>query len=213
MSIVDPAIEKYIQEHCTEEPDVLKELERQTFLHVLLPRMLSGHVQGRVLSLLSKMISPKQVLEIGTFTGYSAICFAEGLVQGGQVHTIDINEELEELVAKFVEKAGMKNQIKQYIGKALEIIPSMDIEFDLVFIDADKINYLPYYEMVLPKVKQGGFILADNVLWSGKVTDENVKPKKDTQAILDFNRFVANDPRVEKVILPLRDGIFLIRKK
>lgn len=213
MSIVDPAIEKYIQDHCSEEPDALKALERETFLHVLMPRMLSGHVQGRVLSLISKMINPKQVLEIGTFTGYSAICFAEGLAQGGLVHTIDINEELEELVAKFVEKAGMQNQIKQYIGNALEIIPAIDEVFDLVFIDADKINYLPYYEMVLPKVRPGGFILADNVLWSGKVTEEAVKPKKDTQAILDFNRFVADDTRVEKVILPLRDGIFIIRKK
>lgn len=213
MPIVDPAIEKYIQEHCSEEPDVLKELERETFLHVLMPRMLSGHVQGRVLSLISKMISPKQVLEIGTFTGYSALCFAEGLAQDGLVHTIDINEELEELVSTFVEKAGMSHKIQQYIGNALEIIPTMDIDFDLVFIDADKVNYLAYYEMVLPKLRSGGFILADNVLWSGKVTDETVKPKKDTQAILDFNRFVANDSRVEKVILPLRDGIFVIRKK
>jgi len=212
MSIVNPEIEEYIKNHCSEEPYVLKELDRETNLKVLMPRMLSGHVQGRLLSLLSHMISPKNVLEIGTFTGYSAICFAEGLQAGGLVHTIDINEELEEQVSDFIGKAGMSDKIRQYIGDAMEIIPAMDIEFDLVFIDADKINYLNYYNLVLPKLRSGGFILADNVLWSGKVVEQG-SIKKDTQAILDFNKTVAEDTRVDKVILPVRDGIQLIRKK
>ncbi len=212
MSIVNPEIEEYIKNHCSEEPHVLKELDRETNLKVLMPRMLSGHVQGRLLSLLSHMISPKNVLEIGTFTGYSAICFAEGLQAGGLVHTIDINEELEEQVSDFIGKAGMSDKIRQYIGDAMEIIPAMDIEFDLVFIDADKINYLNYYNLVLPKLRSGGFILADNVLWSGKVVEQG-SIKKDTQAILDFNKTVAEDTRVDKVILPVRDGIQLIRKK
>ncbi len=212
MSIVNPEIEEYIKNHCSEEPHVLKELDRETNLKVLMPRMLSGHVQGRLLSLLSHMISPKNVLEIGTFTGYSAICFAEGLQAGGLVHTIDINEELEEQVSDFIGKAGMSDKIRQYIGDAMEIIPAMDIEFDLVFIDADKINYLNYYNLVLPRLRSGGFILADNVLWSGKVVEQG-SIKKDTQAILDFNKTVAEDTRVDKVILPVRDGIQLIRKK
>lgn len=212
MSIVNPEIEEYIKKHCSEEPHVLKELDRETNLRVLMPRMLSGHVQGRLLSLLSHMIAPKNVLEIGTFTGYSAICFAEGLQADGIVHTIDINEELEEQVSNYIRKAGFADKIRQYIGDAMEIIPSMDIEFDLVFIDADKINYLNYYNLVLPKLRSGGFILADNVLWSGKVVDQG-NIKKDTQAILDFNKVVAEDKRVEKVILPIRDGIQIIRKK
>lgn len=212
MSIVNPDIEEYIKSHCSEEPRVLKELDRETHLRVLMPRMLSGHVQGRVLSLLSHMISPKNVLEIGTFTGYSAICFAEGLQEGGLVHTIDINEELEEQVHSFICRAGMTEKIRQYIGDAMEIIPRMDIEFDLVFIDADKVNYLNYYNLVLPKLRPGGFILADNVLWSGKVVEQG-SVRKDTQAILDFNKMVAEDTRVDKVILPIRDGIQIIRKK
>lgn len=215
MNITDPKIEKYIQDHCSEEPSYLKDLDRETYLKVLMPRMLSGHVQGRILSMISKMIAPQNVLEIGTFTGYSALCLAEGLKEGGMVHTIDINEELEELVARYIEKAGMQGKIKQYIGDAMQIIPNMDVRFDLVFIDADKINYPAYYEMVLPKIQSGGFILADNVLWSGKVAeiDDDTKVKKDTRAILDFNKTVAEDSRVEKVILPVRDGIMLIRKK
>lgn len=212
MFIVHQEIEQYIQALCSEEPVVLKELSRETYLKVLMPRMLSGHVQGRLLSLISHMLSPENVLEIGTFTGYSAICFAEGLREGGCVHTIDINEELEDFVGEFVQKAGMSGKIRQYIGDAMEIIPLMDMEFDLVFIDADKANYLNYYNLVVPKVRQGGIILVDNVLWSGKVV-EREGAKKDTRTILDFNKAVADDPRVDQVILPVRDGIQLIRKK
>lgn len=212
MALIPEDLEKYIEEHSSPEPEVLKELSRKTHADVLMPRMLSGQVQGRLLSMLSHMIAPEKILEIGTFTGYSAICLADGLKPGGTLHTIDINEELEDLVTDYVEKAGMNDKIIRHIGNALHIIPEMDFQFDIVFIDADKANYLNYYNLVLPKVRKGGIIIADNVLWSGKVLDDG-KISKDTQAILEFNRAVREDELVETVMLSVRDGLSLIRKK
>lgn len=211
MDFLNQELEKYIEQHTTSEPDVLKRLSRETYAKVLMPRMLSGHIQGRILSMLTHMIKPENVLEIGTFTGYSALCFAEGVKEGGKVYTIDINEELETMVRGFFKQAGAEDKISYLIGNALNIIPQLDVVFDMVFIDADKINYLNYYTMVFDKVRQGGFIIADNVLWSGKVVGGG-KIDKDTKAILDFNDFVHTDSRVENVLLPVRDGLMILRK-
>ncbi|MCU0399196.1 MAG: class I SAM-dependent methyltransferase, partial [Cyclobacteriaceae bacterium] len=178
--------------------------------NILMPRMLSGHLQGRLLSMISHMIQPKSILEIGTYTGYSAICLAEGLRPGGKLITLDINDELEELVRGFFKQASLTEIIDYRIGNALHIIPTLTDSFDLVFIDADKENYCRYYDLVFKLVPLGGFILADNVLWSGKVLDE--KPDKDTKAILAFNEMIQQDSRVENVLLPVRDGIMLVRK-
>jgi predicted O-methyltransferase YrrM len=176
--------------------------------------MLSGHIQGRFLAMLSQMIKPRQILEIGTYTGYSAICLAEGLAEDGLLHTIDVNEELEEMVRQYFALAGLENKIKYYIGKALDIIPQLNYDFDLVFIDADKINNAYYFDLVLDKVVPGGFIIVDNVLWSGKVVPQTTKkPDADTQAVLDFNHKVQEDARVENILLPVRDGLMLMRKK
>jgi predicted O-methyltransferase YrrM len=172
--------------------------------------MLSGHLQGRLLSMLSRMKSPKRILEIGTYTGYSALCLAEGLQDGGTLTTIDINEELEQSVRDYIQKAGMQSKINFLVGNALKLIPTLDEQWDLVFIDADKENYHRYYDLVIDRVNLNGIILADNVLWSGKVLDE--KPDKDTKAIIDFNSKIQNDPRVENVLLPVRDGIMMMRK-
>jgi len=212
MEILDAEIEKYIEQHTSEEKEALKQLNRETYLNVLMPHMLSGHVQGVFLSLFSKAVQPKTILEIGTFTGYSAIALAEGLTQDGVLHTIDINEELAEMVAAYIEKAGLKNKIKQHIGNALDIIPTLDLQFDLVFIDADKKNYFNYYTLVKDKVAKGGIILADNVLWKGKVVETASKTDKDTKVLMEFNKAVAEDPEVEQTILPIRDGLMLIRK-
>lgn len=213
MEIINPDIEKYIDEHTTSESPVLQKINRETHLYELMPRMLSGHVQGRFLSMISKMISPGYILEIGTYTGYSALCLAEGLTKKGQLHTIDINEELKEKNRRSFNDAGYGDQIIQHIGNALEIIPKLDFPFDLVFIDADKGNYLKYYQLVLESLRPGALILADNVLWSGKVLNENgEKIDKDTQAIIDFNEYVQQDKRVENVLVSIRDGLFLIRK-
>jgi len=212
MNITDPQIEKYIEGHCTPEPDLLHRINRETHLEVLLPRMLSGQVQGRFLSMLSWMMRPKRILEIGTYTGYSALCLAEGLAEDGKLVTLDINEELEDRVRGYFEAAGISSKVDFRIGNALEIIPSLEEVFDLVFIDADKKNYWNYFELVIDKVRPGGMILADNVLWSGKIADEE-KKDKDTLALRQFNRNVHQDPRVENVIVPLRDGISMIRKK
>lgn len=210
MDFLDAGIQNYIGAHTSPEPAVLKELSRETHANVLMPRMLSGHVQGRLLAMFSKMISPARILEIGTYTGYSAICMAEGLKEGGKLITIDINEELEEMARQFFLKAGVENKVKQIIGNALEIIPKLEETFDLVFIDADKVNYLNYFNLVIDKVSSGGFIIADNVLWSGKVVHK--KEDKDTQVMMNFNREIQNDTRVENVMLPVRDGLMLIRK-
>lgn len=206
-------IDNYILNHIDSEDEVLTALDRETNLKVIGARMISGHLQGQVLTMLSKMIQPTNVLELGTFTGYSAICLAKGMQEGGKLVTIEIDDELELLARKYFEKAGIIEKIDQRIGLALEIIPTLNETFDLVFMDADKREYIKYYELIIDKVESGGYILADNTLWSGKVLD---KPKADdhqTQGILEFNSLVKNDNRVEKVILPLRDGMTIIRKK
>jgi caffeoyl-CoA O-methyltransferase len=204
-------IAAYVLAHTTAEPELLKKIARDTHAHVLKPRMLSGNVQGRFLSLISKLIQPKLILEIGTFTGYSAICLAEGLAPGGKLITIDINEELEKRVRGYFEQAGLNDVIDYRIGNALHLIPAIDTAIDLVFIDADKENYLTYYNIVFDKVRPGGLILADNVLWSGKITQP--KPDKDTRALQEFNEAIVADVRVECMLLPLRDGIMMARKK
>ncbi|MCY1721306.1 O-methyltransferase [Prolixibacteraceae bacterium Z1-6] len=206
-------IDNYIREHIDDEDFVLSELDRETNLKVLGARMISGHLQGQVLTMLSKMIRPKIILELGTFTGYSAICLAKGLQAKGKLITIEIDDELETLAQKYFKKAGLQDKIDQRIGSALEIIPTLNEKFDLVFLDADKREYIKYYELIIDKMESGAYIIADNTLWNGKVL---VTPKADdyqTQGILEFNQLVKNDSRVEKVILPLRDGMTLIRKK
>lgn len=211
MNLVSPEIERYIDEHCSPEPRALAELNRKTYADVLMPNMLSGKVQGQFLKFLSQMLRPRRVLEIGTFTGYAAICLAEGLSDDGKLITIDVNEELEGLVRNYVEKAGLQNKIVQLIGNAADLIPTLDETFDLVFIDADKQNYPLYYDLVFDKVRSGGFILADNVLWSGKIIEEN--KDKDTRKLAEFNDKVQHDERVENVIISIRDGIMMARKK
>jgi caffeoyl-CoA O-methyltransferase len=214
MDFLSPELQQYITRHTSPEPPLLYQLNRETHTKVMKPRMLSGHVQGRFLAMLSQMIRPKQVLEIGTYTGYSAICLAEGLAPGGLVHTIDVNEELEDMVRAYLSRAGLTDKVRYYIGPALQLIPTLDYSFDLVFIDADKINNAHYYELVLDKVVPGGFILVDNVLWSGKVAQQtDKKTDADTQSILDFNARIQADDRVENLLLPLRDGLMMIRKK
>ena len=210
--MINPKIEKYAEEHSSNHSALLNELYRETHLKVMHPRMLSGSQQGRLLSMLSHMIRPKTILEIGTYTGYSAICLAEGLPKEGKIHTLELDPELEHIATKYFKKAGVETQVEQYFGNALDIIPSLDILFDLVFIDADKYNYSNYYQLVFNKVKLGGYILVDNVLWSGKVLEPIKKGDKDTPGIIEFNTLVQQDERVENVLLPLRDGLMLIRK-
>jgi len=212
MNFIPEEIAAYTEAHSQAESPVLKELNRETQAGVLMPRMLSGHLQGRVLSMLSKMIKPLNILEIGTYTGYSAICLAEGLQQNGMLHTIDINEELADMANDFIEKAGFGNKVKTHLGNAISIISGMNEQFDLVFIDADKENYSVYYDLVLPKLNPGGFIIADNVLWSGNVLKSADQMDEETKAIDDFNNKVQADPRVENVLLPVRDGLMVIRK-
>lgn len=211
MDIIDKAINNYIEKHTSPEPDVLQKLNRDTYDRVLMPRMLSGHVQGRVLAMLSKMIRPLFVLEIGTFTGYSAICLSEGIQSGGKLITIDVNEELESMVRGYFKDACIEEKIDYRVGRAADIIPGLEYEFDIVFIDADKCNYSLYYELVFNKVKSGGYIIADNVLWSGKVVEDAGKDK-DLTAILQFNAMVQDDRRVENVLLSVRDGLMVLRK-
>lgn len=210
MEIVHPLLNRYAEEHTSAESELLKRINRDTHAEVLMPRMLTGHLQGRLLSMISHMIKPKAILEIGTYTGYSAICLAEGLQAGGRLVTIDINEELEDRVRMYIKESGLEHTIDYRIGNALEIIPTLTGLFDVVFIDADKENYARYYDFVFNLVPLGGYILADNVLWSGKVLD--TKPDKDTRAIQDFNRKIQNDERVENVLLPVRDGMMIVRK-
>ena len=211
MHFLSTLLENYIADNSQNEPEVLQELTRETHLKVIQPRMITGHFQGRVLSLLSKIIHPKNILEIGTYTGYSAICLAEGLPKNGTLHTIDINEELVGMQRKYFEKSGFGNQIIQHTGDALKIIPTLDEVFDLVFIDAEKASYDFYFETVLQKTRPGSVILSDNVLWSGKVV-EPLNPKdKVTKILLDYNKKLKEDPRVETVLLPIRDGLTLSR--
>jgi caffeoyl-CoA O-methyltransferase len=213
MEFLHPKIEDYSLTMSDPETDLLKRINRDTHAEVMMPRMLSGHMQGRVLSMLSKMIAPRYILEIGTYTGYSALCLAEGLRADGKLITMDINEELERRVRGYFDSSEYKGRIEYVIGNAMELIPSRKEEFDIVFIDADKENYLNYYNLVFDKVRKGGYIIADNVLWSGKVLEEKSKLDKDTRAIVEFNEAVKNDNRVEKVLFPVRDGLFVIRVK
>jgi len=213
MDLISPEILAYCQEHTSPEDDILRQISRETHAKVLMPRMLSGHLQGKTLELISKMLRPNTILEIGTFTGYSAICLAKGLTPRGKLITLDINEELESMTRGFFEKSGLSPKIDYRIGNAIDIIPNLEGTFDLVFIDADKINYSNYFNLVIDRLNPGGMILADNVLWSGKVlVQEGEKVHKDTQAILDFNRLIQEDPRVENIIFPIRDGIMMARK-
>lgn len=212
MEFIDEQIEAYALVHSEAESAILKKINRDTHAHVMMPRMLSGHLQGNVLKMFSQMIQPEQILEIGTFTGYSAICLAQGLKENGQLHTIDINEELETKVRSFFDEAGLSNKIDYYIGNALDIIPTINETFDIVFIDADKKNYSAYYDLVFDKVRKGGYIIADNVLWSGKVLNTPEKMDTDTQLIDAFNKKVHTDERVEHLLLPIRDGLMIARK-
>jgi len=211
--MTDPVLlDHYILNHISPEEDFLYELDRETHLKVLRSRMLSGHLQGQILSMISCMIQPKCILEIGTFTGYSALCLAKGLAEGGQLHTIEIDDELESIAQKYFVKSGLADRIFQHIGDAREIIPSIGQKFDLVFIDADKREYSEYYNLVFDHVRVGGFILADNILWDGKVVDPDAACEEQTRGILEFNDLIQNDSRVRNVILPVRDGIMVAQK-
>ncbi|MCU0399746.1 MAG: O-methyltransferase [Algoriphagus sp.] len=213
MEFIDPALLAYCEAHTSGEDTLLKKITRETQAKVLMPRMISGHLQGKMLELFAKMLHAELILEIGTYTGYSGICLARGLKPGGKLTTLDINDELETMVRGFFEESGLANRIDYRLGNARDIIPTLDGPFDLVFIDADKFYYADYFELVIDKVKSGGIILADNVLWSGKILiEEGQKIDKDTQKILDFNRLVQEDPRVENILLPIRDGVLMARK-
>ncbi len=212
MEFLPKEIDEYSGQHTQSENKVLSDLNRETHIKVLIPRMLSGHIQGRILSMFSHMIQPKNILEIGTYTGYSAICFAEGMKPEGKLITIDINNELETMANSYFEKSGYGEQIEMKIGNAMDIIPELNLDFDLVFIDADKHNYSNYFDLVIDKVNKGGYIIADNVLWSGKVTTEEVNTDNDTKALDDYNKKINADPRVENVLMPVRDGLMVARK-
>jgi len=213
MEFISEALDNYVINHTQAEPELLQQLNRETQAKVLQPRMLSGHYQGRVLSMISKMVAPKTILEIGTYTGHSALCMMEGIQKDGVLHTIDINEELYDLQRRYFDASGYGTQMIQHIGNALEIIPKIDASFDLVFIDADKENYSNYFELVLPKMKSGGILLSDNVLWSGKVLEKPKKDDVDTAALIDYNKMLNNDSRVESVLIPIRDGLTITRVK
>ena len=213
MHFLSEELENYAAQHTEDEPLLLQELNKRTHLNVLQPRMISGHFQGRFLSLLSKMVQPRTILEIGTYTGYATLCLAEGLHPEGVLHTIDIKEELTDLQREFFDRSGYGSQIVQHLGKAADIIPALNTTFDLVFIDADKQNYAHYFDLVIEKMNRGGIILSDNVLWSGKVVEEVKHNDKHTQALMAYNQKIKDDPRVETVLLPIRDGITLSRVK
>jgi predicted O-methyltransferase YrrM len=211
MHFISQELENYIEQHSEKEPELLAALNKETYQKILLPRMLSGHFQGRVLSMLSKLIRPLNILEIGTYTGYSALCLCEGMQENGKLHTIDIKEELVDFQRKHFDKSPWGNKIIQHLGEALDVIPTLDLKFDLVFIDADKENYINYFELIVPKMNKGGIILSDNVLWSGKVL-EPLNPKDiSTKILLDYNLLLKYDPRVETVLLPIRDGLTVSR--
>ena len=210
---IDQLLENYIFSHSVEEDPVLKKLYRATYLRLVNGRMCSGHLQGTVLTLLSRLISPKRILEIGTYTGYSAICLAKGLAPGGVLHTIEINDELESMAAEYFVESGMRDRIVQYIGDATEILPKLQEQYELAFLDGDKRQYLQHYQMIIPKIPIGGLIIADNTLWGGKVVGKIARNDEQTISILEFNDFVRDDARVEATILPIRDGMTLIRKK
>jgi predicted O-methyltransferase YrrM len=211
MHFISEELEYYTAQHSENEPELLALLNRETHRKILQPRMLSGHLQGRVLSMLSKLINPEHILEIGTYTGYATLCLAEGLKPDGTLDTIDNNEELYDFQRKYFDKSDWAAKIKQHLGNALDIIPTLNKKFDLVFIDADKENYINYYEMIVPLMKRGGVIISDNVLWSGKVLEELKPNDKSTKILLEYNRLLKEDPRVETVLLPIRDGLTVSR--
>ena len=213
MHFLPEEIDNYCETHTSAEPELLQKLTRETYQKILQPRMLSGHFQGRLLSMISKIIRPKHILELGTYTGYSALCMAEGLSAEGVLHTIDINEELYGFQKKYFEASEYKDQIKQHLGNALEIIPELDMKFDLVFIDADKPNYPAYFNLIIDKMNPGGILLTDNVLWSGKVIKEVKEDDESTKALIKYNQMIAEDNRLETILLPIRDGLSLSRKK
>ena len=211
MHFLSEELELYIEQHSQNEPELLAQLNKETYQKILLPRMLSGHFQGRVLSMLSKLIRPLNILEIGTYTGYSALCLCEGMQENGLLHTIDIKEELVDFQRKYFDASPWKDQIFQHLGDAVAIIPTLNKKFDLVFIDADKENYVNYFHLIVPMMNKGGIILSDNVLWSGKVLEE-VKPNdKSTPVLLEYNQLLNTDSRVETVLLPIRDGLTVSR--
>ncbi len=211
MHFISEELEQYIEKHSANEPELLQQLNKETYQKILQPRMLSGHFQGRVLSMLSKILNPKHILELGTYTGYATLCLAEGLKSDGTIDTIDINEELEDIQQKYFSASAFKDQIIQHVGNALDIVPTLNKKFDLVFIDADKENYINYWNLIVPMMNKGGIILSDNVLWSGKVLEEVQKNDKSTPILLEFNKLVNEDPRVETVLLPIRDGLTVSR--
>lgn len=211
MEMLPEDLQRYAEDHTEPESDLLQQINRETHLHVLKPRMLSGHLQGRVLSLISHMIRPERILEIGTYTGYATLCLAEGLQGEGKLFTIDNNVELSLRTKAYFSKSAYQNQIEMKVGNALTIIPTLQENWDLVFIDADKENYINYYDQIIDHVRPNGIIIADNVLWSGKVIDES-KNDKDTQAIRAFNHHVHIDKRVQDVLFPIRDGLMMLRK-
>ena len=210
MDFIPKQLADYAEQHTSKETDSLHSLYRETHIKTIMPQMIAGHLQGAFLSMMSFMIQPKQILEVGTFTGYSAICLCSGLQENGMLHTIDINEELQSMQKQYFEKAGVSEKITPHIGNALDIIPTIDATFDIVFLDADKINYANYYDMVFDKVRKGGYIIADNVLWSGKVLEE--QKDKDTAALDAYNKKIQEDTRVQNILLPIRDGIMIARK-
>lgn len=211
MHFISEDLENYVTAHSENEPEILQQLNKETHQKILQPRMLSGHFQGRVLSILAKLIQPKNILELGTYTGYATLCLAEGLHEEGTIDTIDINEELEDIQNKYFELSGKRNQIVQHVGNALDIIPQLNKKFDLVFIDADKENYINYWNLIVPMMNKGGIILSDNVLWSGKILEEVKKNDKSTPILIAYNKLVKDDPRVETVLLPIRDGLTVSR--
>lgn len=211
MHFISQELEDYIEQHSEKEPELLAQLNKETYQKILLPRMLSGHFQGRVLSMLSKLTRPVNILEIGTYTGYSALCLCEGMQENGRLHTIDIKEELVDFQRKYFDKSPWGNQIVQHLGEAIVIIPTLDLKFDLVFIDADKENYLNYFEIIVPKMNKGGVILSDNVLWSGKVLEPLQPNDLNTKVLMEYNDLLKNDPRIETVLLPIRDGLMVSR--
>ena len=211
MHFIPENLDEYVVVHSQAEPKILQELNRETWQKVLAPRMLSGHFQGRILSMISKLIQPKYILEIGTYTGYSALCLAEGMKKDGFLHTIDINEELHDIQRKYFDKSGFGKQIIQHTGNAKDIIPKIDLTFDLVFIDADKQNYCNYLELLLPKLKSGSVILSDNVLWSGKVLEPVSEDDIDTKILVSYNKLLNEHPKLETVLLPIRDGLTISR--
>lgn len=211
MDFLPEKLQEYIDDHSGTQPDLLYRLWRETHLKINMPQMVSGHLQGELLKLFSKLVQPTNILEIGTFTGYSGICLAQGLVEGGKLYSIEIDKELEDMIERYWKEAGIWEKSELIIGEALKVIPTIDATLDLVFMDADKVNYEHYYDLILPKMRVGGLLLGDNVLWSGSVIDPE-KTDKDTEGIRRFNKKVQEDPRVENVLIPIRDGVMAVRK-